>query len=249
MTVNVAKIDRALQLPDEWDSFAVDYFQTREFLDHTERFNPCQQRYYLLLANGCFQLGVAVYTLRLNLFTYRSIPSPVNVNIIGVPCSVSSSGIVGNLNLLADLFDYLKKHEKGLLMGLNLASAVAVPDLISGRTLPTVEIVNRFQGWEDYVHTLRSDYRRRFLMISRSFQGVKRMQGPCIQFDAEMYRLYLEVLNHSKGKLETLSLEFFKNLPGRFSLTAYFDQEMLLGWRLSPPFRGKFYLFLGGINY
>jgi len=64
-----------------------------------------------------------------------------------------------------------------------------------------------------------------------------------------MYNQYLGVLKRSKGKLETLSVEFFQNLPSNFTLTAFYSSEKLIGWYISCTFNEKFYFFLGGLDY
>ena len=249
MTREIVEVSKALDLPQRWDELAVDYFQTREFLAHTERYNPCKQRYYTLLRDGALETGSIVYTLRVDLFTYLSIPSPLHMNVVGVPCSVSSSGIVGNLQLFSNLFEHLKCQESGLLLALNLESDTLVPDAAIGRTLPTVIMLNKFQSWESYLQSLRADYRRRFHLLSRPFKGVTVKRGGCPQFDDGMYHQYRQVLKRSKGRLETLSLGFFQNLPSIFNLTAYYSQENLLGWYISTMYGKKFYFFLGGIDY
>ena len=37
------------------------------------------------------------------------------MNIAGIPCSVSSSGIIGDPGFIPDLFNHIKKQEKGLI--------------------------------------------------------------------------------------------------------------------------------------
>ena len=249
MTIVISKVLKAFDLPEEWDRLAVDYFQTREFLDHTEKYNPCKQRYYTLFQNGTFMAGTIVYTLKLDLFTYLFIPSPFRMNILGIPCSVSSGGIVGNFKLVSDFVDYIKSRERGLLLALNLDSNPLIPDVVMGRTLPSIVMANRFQSWESYMQSLRADYRRRIVRLSRPFSGISLKRKACSQFDDEMYQQYLEVLKHSKGKLETLSQKFFQNLPSSFNLTAYYDQENLLGWYISTVYNEKYYFFLGGVDY
>ena len=64
-----------------------------------------------------------------------------------------------------------------------------------------------------------------------------------------MYQKYLQVLKRSKGKLETLSQEFFNNLPPDFMLTSYYNQDILIGWYISASFKERYYFFLGGIDY
>ena len=113
MTLEIRKLSKASDLPAKWDNLAVDYFQTREFLDHTEKYNPCKQRYYTLFQDGSLQAGSIVYTLKLDILTYLSIPSPFRMNIVGIPCSVSASGIVGRFELFPALIAHIKSQEKG----------------------------------------------------------------------------------------------------------------------------------------
>jgi hypothetical protein len=249
MDTEITNISRALDLPENWDSKAVDYFQTREFLNHTEKYNPCNQQYYLLYRNGIFETGVVVYTLKLDLLTYLSIPSPFLMNIAGIPCSVSASGIIGNANDLPQLIRYIKTRRKGLLLLLNLASEITEERMICGKTLPTIIITNHFRSWEEYLGTMRANYRRRIRLISSPFSEIHKEQFACSCFDDGMYNLYLGVLKRSKGKLETLSLEFFRNLPPNFSLTAFYNAGKLIGWYISSTFREKFYFFMGGVDY
>jgi hypothetical protein len=136
MEIEITDISRALDLPENWDHAAIDYFQTREFLDHTEKYNPCNQRYYLLYRDGFFETGIVVYTLKLDLLTYLGIPSPFKMNIAGIPCSVSAGGIIGNRDYLHQLTGYLKIREKGLLLFLNLAYDLDEEKMIPGKTLP-----------------------------------------------------------------------------------------------------------------
>lgn len=249
MALAITKISNAVDLPEQWDQLAKDYFQTREFLAHTEKYNPCQQRYYALFQDGILKEGCVVYSLRLDLFTYLSIPSPFRMNIVGIPCSVSCCGIVGSFELLSDLIKLMTNQEKGLLLVLNLDSSPSLAKTIVGRTLPTIALTNRFQSWESYIQSLKASYRRRILRLSRPFSKINVKKGSCSIFDDEMYRQYREVLKRSKGKLETISQQFFQKLPSNFNLTAYYDQEQLLGWYISTVFKEKYYFFLGGIDY
>jgi hypothetical protein len=64
-----------------------------------------------------------------------------------------------------------------------------------------------------------------------------------------MYNQYHEVLKRSKGKLETLSLSFFQNLPSNFNLISHHKKSHLIGWHITVIYKDKFYFFLGGIDY
>ncbi len=247
--MEIIKILKAIDLPETWDRLAIEYFQTIEFLDYTEKYNPCKQRYYTLYEEGILITGLIMYTIRLDLLTYLSIPSPFRMNIVGIPCSVSSGGIIGNIAHLTALIEHIKGKEKGFLLVLNLNSESAIDGFVCGRTLPTVVLEGRFESWESYTKSLRADYRRRIKRLSRPFSGIKMKHGGCAGFDKQTYDQYLGVLKRSKGKLETLSLEFFQNLPSSFYLTTYCDREKVIGWFISTVFRDKHYFFLGGIDY
>jgi hypothetical protein len=96
---------------------------------------------------------------------------------------------------------------------------------------------------------MRSDYRRRVKLLSYPFSEIQKTNVACSCFDNLMYDQYLAVLKRSKGKLETLSLEFFRNLPSNFILTAFNSAEKLIGWDISCSFNERLYFFLGGVDY
>lgn len=249
MEIEITNICSAIDLPDKWDGGAGEYFQTREFLSYTEKYNPCKQRYYLLCRDGIFETGVVVYTLKLDLLTYLGIPSPFRMNIAGIPCSVSAGGLIGNPGFLPQIAGYIRSREKGLLLFLNLAQGSMAKEMIAGRTLPTIILANRFHSWDDYLDSMKACYRRRVRQFAAPFVEIQKKQLPCSGFNDTMYRQYLEVLKRSKGKLETLSLEFFRQLPQDFYLTAFYDGDRLIGWYISVRFNEKFYFFLGGLDY
>lgn len=194
-------------------------------------------------------VGAIVYSLRLDLLTYLAVKSPFTMHISGVPCSVSSSGIIGNENLFPSLIEEIKKQETGMLLMLNMNSTSPIAKMLSGRTLPTVLFTNNFTTYEEYLSSIRTHYRRRLTQISNAFKGVEKNQILCKDFTGEMHAQYLEVLKRSKGKLEMLSLDFFQQLPQSFILTAYTANTRLLGWKITCAFEKKYYFFMGGIDY
>jgi hypothetical protein len=242
-------VKTAADLPEDWDRIGIDYFQTKEFLLHTEKFNSCRQRYYLLFQRSFLKVGVVIYSLRLDLFTYLAMKSPFTMHIVGVPCSVSSSGIIGEEKLFSTLLEEVRKQEKGMLLMLNLDNTMPGAELLAGRTLPTMLFSNTFLSYAKYLSSIRAHYRRRLLKISEAFKGVEKKQLNCKDFTSEMHAQYLEVLKRSKGKLETLSQDFFQQLPPIFILTAYTINTQLLGWKITLSFGNKYYFFLGGIDY
>jgi hypothetical protein len=243
------KIRHASELPPAWDELAGNYFQRREFLVHTELFNPCRQRYYLMNDGERLLAGAVVYTLGMDLFTFSGMKSPVSMHVGGIPCSVSCPGIIGASNAIQALQEEVFAHEKGLCVFLNLEEQPVSGKWIVGPTLPTIVLENRFFSWSDYIQALRSDYRRRLSRILAEECGIQVSQTDCGAFTPEMHRQYLQVFQRSKGKLEQLGLDFFQKLPPLFRLNAWRLDDRLLGWTITLTDSGVHYFFLGGIDY
>lgn len=249
MKLETKRITQVEKLPADWDLPTEEYFQTKEFLKHCHEYNPCRQRYYVMMRDGGFAAGAVVYTLKLDLLTFLRVPSPISMQIIGIPCSVSAPGLLGEHEEISAMTRCLMSREAGFLVGLNLGAPPDAAGIIPGRTLPSVAMNCRFASWEDYRDVLRSDYRRRLDRLVSTWKNAKAETGPCDRFDGRMYKLYLEVYKRSSVKLEKLSLEFFANLPAPFSLTTYHSGRSLLGWHICAAWKNKFYFFMGGMDY
>ena len=240
---------KVAQLPNDWDVLAENYFQKRKFLNNAETFNPCQQRYYLCTENEKPVAAAIVYSLRLDIFTYLKIKSPVKMNIIGVPCSVSASGIFGEKNAVEALKNFIFEQENGLILALNLTEKPINNSNANGKTLPTIVFENQFADWNEYLSSLRSNYRRRLKLINQQNENLYFEKKSCKEFTEEMHIHYLEVYNRSKGKLEKLTFEFFRNLPEEFILTVCYINNEVSGWNIALKDNNIYYFFLGGINY
>lgn len=246
---NFRLVNKVAELPSEWDELAENYFCRTGFLSHAEKYNPCRQRYYLYFENEKLLSAAIVYTLQLDLLTYIKIKSPLRMNIAGIPCSVSGSGIFGNSLAVSELKKHIYENEKGFVLLLNLADKPENGDYATGNTLPTMLLENHFDSWEDYIAMLRSDYRRRLKKITANEEGLYFGKKECAEFTEEMYRLYLEVYRRSSGKLEKLGFDFFKNLPSDFKLNCCYKNGKVAGWTISLADKDVFYFFLGGIDY
>ncbi len=247
--MEIERLEHTDELPAAWDGLAADYYQKREFLGHCQKYNPCRQRYYLLLEGGRLLAGAVVYTLRLDLFTYMGIRSPLTMQIVGVPASVSSAGLMGDSSLFGTLLTKIVPNEPGLVACLNLDAVPAGSPMFVGRTWPDIVLENRFASWEAYLAALRSHYRRRLLQVVNDAPGFEVQKMPCSSFTDRMHALYLEVFARSEGKLECLSVEFFKNLPAAFCLTTYSVGGSVRGWTITVQEGGRYYFFLGGQDY
>jgi hypothetical protein len=243
------RIDRAAALPAAWDELANSYFQRRAFLMHCECHNPCRQRYYLFPSRDHPEAGAIVYSLRLDLLTFARIRSPLTMHIVGVPCSVSSSGLVGSSDRLTALLASLCQLELGLLICLNLDHLPGVHGMVPARTLPTVEIGIGFSDWNAYIDALRSPYRRRLSLALRESERLTVQESSCCDFTPAHHSLYDQVYSHSGGRLEHLSCEFFQTLPAKFVLTSFSEDGRVLGWTITLRDADRWAFFLGGRDY
>jgi hypothetical protein len=249
VSVTIERMNTAGELPAEWDTLCGHYFQKREFLSHCQRHNPCAQRYYVMTKDNMPVAGAIIYTLQIDLFTYLGVKSPLPMNIIGVPCSVSSAGMVGDTAVFAELLAGICRFEKGFILCLNLDKPVPHTPFVPGRTWPTIEYVNHCSSWNEYYASLRSAYRRRIRRVEKEAGSFEIATGACEAFNGSHYPLYEAVHRRSKGKLEKLTSGFFRNLPEKFRLTTYSRLGDLLGWTITVQEGDSFYFFLGGQNY
>jgi hypothetical protein len=252
--LSITPYTSAVDLPGAWDNLALSYFQTRAFLEHAERYNPCAQVYYLA-TNGQQALAAAVqYELSLNLFTYGTWRLPLKMHIIGIPCSVSASGVWGEPQVIDYLLNRLFQKKQGLTLCLNNDFLTTTKKHAAGFTLPTVALVNTFPDFPAYLANMRSSYRRRYKFINARFKGIEKRELAVKDFSEAMYNQYLSVLDRSKGKLETLPFDFFRRLPEPFKLFAFYSRDSypvdsLLGWYIVTFWQGQFDFFLGGFDY
>lgn len=242
-------IKNADALPCGWDELACNYFQQTKFLLHLEKFNACHQRYYVCFQDAEMVAAAIVYSLRLDLLTFLKIKSPLTMHIVGVPCSVSSSGIFGSREFVNSLKEHVYKVEKGFVLFLNLENKPEKGHVASGQTLPTVLFANHFKDWSSYVSSLRYPYRRRLNLIQKENRNLRTERIPCSEFNDEMYKQYLNVYDISKGKLERLNFEFFRHLPPEFKLTVCLKNDEIIGWNIVLEHENTYYFFLGGIDY
>jgi hypothetical protein len=239
-----------MDLPDEWDRLADSYYQRKKFLIHCEKWNHCNQRYYLGYDRERLFAGAVVYTLQLNLFTYNKLKLPLVMQIVGMPCSVSSSGLFGKARSKMELFKFICSQEKGLKIALNIDSLEDAPNnLFNGHTLPSIEFNNDFTSVAEYLKSLRADYRHRIDKIKRKSNELQLSHCNCSNFDKEMYEQYRNVYDHSKAKLELLDYEFFKNLPNDFKLTTATLNGQPAGWFITLIADNEMQFFLGGLDY
>ncbi len=236
-------------LPHEWNKLAEHYFQRSVFLRHLEEYNPCNQRYYVCSENHRTIAAAVVYSLPVNIFSFAGTKSVIQMQIIGIPCSVSCPGIFGSHIGIKALSDYIFSTEKGFVLMLNRKEKPEQKMYASGKTLPTVVLENRFSDWDEYLASLTSSYRRRLKKLTTDNATLKFSTLASTHFSEPMYQLYENVYEKSKAKLEKLNIDFFKNLPPEFQFLVCYHNKEVAGWNISLKDNNIFYFFLGGVDY
>ena len=190
----IKKIHSAPDLNINWDNIAEYYFQRKEFLKHLQDYNPCDQRYYELYHNEKLIAGAIVYTLRIDLFTFSRIASPIKMQVIGIPVSVATEPIIGDKREFEYLLSEILKREKGIILGLNFARDYMNDITLNMRTLPTIVLSQDNLNIQAYEKSLTHSYRRRVRRIKEKFIGVSTVISECIDFNEEHYALYLQIM-------------------------------------------------------
>lgn len=247
--MRIQVLTSASNLEKEWDDLCLVYFQRKKFLTYSEKYNPCNQKYYLLYNDDFLIAGACVYTLKINLLTFSNISMPVQMKVVGVPASVSCPGIIGEHSYCEVLLGKICSVENGLLLAMNIPTDLYHNIPVLMRTLPTIQIDNKYQTWKEYKQDLRSSYRRRINKLSESFNNIKTTHQNCSWFNQEHYDLYLQIWNKTKTKLEKLSIEYFINLPQEFKLTTYIIGEKMVTWHINLIDNDELIFFYGGTDY
>lgn len=205
-------IEHAKDLPKEWDEICKDnIYMSKSFMEFMEKANPCKQSYHLVYdENGkldsCFQM----FERRFNLFIFTKIKFVCKIKFIYLPLSVSHPSVVfgKNKKLLEDAI----KEIKGLKLLINIKPEEELDDFAKGHYLPICVLENKWKTFDEYLNSLRSNYRRR---INQALKKGSEIEYEILKdnslFTEEMYGLYEEVFNHSAYSLEKLSLDFFRN--------------------------------------
>ena len=249
MERTIKKITSPEELHNEWDYLAGFYFQKREFLSHLHQYNPCAQRYYELYRDGIFTAGTVVYTLKLNILTFSNIPSPFQVQVIGLPVSVATPPIIGDPDEFEYFLDEIIKREPGIILGINFTEDYLTDKVLNLRTLPTIILKLPNHSEAGYENSLRHPYRRRLHLIRKKFSQISSRETDCSAFTSEHYSLYLQIMKKTTTKLETLKFGVFKYLPPNFRLTTYYSGEKMICWNIVCRDSGVLFFFFGGMNY
>ena len=194
------------QAPKEWDALVGDnIYMTTRFLSFMESVENCHQRYYAIYKDGQLDTVFMTYKRKhYNLGMFTKINLYQDMTFIYVPLSVTRPGIVYN-QCLQQALDFIKKM-KGPKILLNLED-MHLKGFAKGLTCPKCIFTNRFSSFEDYLNSLRSNYRRRYRQaLSKSQDLTLTYLENNADFPEEAYQCYLQVYNKSRIKIEKLPI-------------------------------------------
>lgn len=249
MEKEIKRISSPDGINSDWDNLADFYFQKKEFLTYLHKYNPCSQRYYELYSCNKLTAATVVFTIKFNILTFVNIPSPLKVQIIGLPVSVASPPVIGDSREFEYLLSEIVRMESGLIFGINFPVDYLQDKVVNMRSLPTIILNLKSKNFNGYENTLRHDYRRRIHRIKEKFAGVEPVITSCSEFTEEHYALYVQIMKRTTTKVETLSYEAFKNLPLNFRLTTYYIDNKMLCWHIVCKDKELMFFYFGGMNY
>jgi len=210
-TVKISEYKNAADIPCEWDSIVgTNPYMTRRFLAFIEKTeNDYFPVYYLFYKDGKADSAFIAYRRKkYNLTMFTRFNLKITVTMIYLPMCVTASGVV--LGELKDEVFKKIKSIKGFKMILNLPFG-GIDGFANGLTCPKCIFDVNFSSLEEYIAALRSDYRNRYRKVMNASSRFKiRFIDNQTEFDDNLYQLYLNVLNRSRLKIETLSKEYFK---------------------------------------
>lgn len=245
----IKKKNTVFNIKIDWDTLTKSVYQNRNFLSHLEKQNPCLQRYYLGYKNNALVTGAVVYSLKVNILTFSKYCLNLPLTIIGIPASVDAVGIVGKNKYHEELLSFILKKESGLILCLNYDTSLEIQGIIEMQTLPTLMIEQCANSWQNYLQSIRHNYRRRILRSEEKISNILIKNELCNNFTDEHYQLYLNIMQITKTKLEILSKNFFVYLPSEFKLYSYYHEGKLLTWHITTKFKNIYYFLFGGLNY
>ncbi|MFZ1376061.1 MAG: GNAT family N-acetyltransferase [Geothrix sp.] len=206
-------LDRAADLPAEWDTLSGDNFYLRStFLQFIETVDSCEQRYCIFRdARGVIDTILMTYVRHdFNLFMFTPIRAALRVTFIYVPLSVTRPGYAGHEQMLPEVAAYLRAI-KGYKVFLNTRRGFRLEGFAQTTTFPRCMLRLRWNRFEDYLESMRSGYRRRYRIALRKSQPLTyRMLADNREFNDELYRLYEQVYDNSPYRIEKLSKSFFQ---------------------------------------
>jgi hypothetical protein len=228
----------------------LNYHQCTYFLDKLDLLKVLskhsKQLIYFLEQDDEYALFIT-YPLWLNIFTFSKFNLKYKVKIIGIPCSISSQGYyASSIKMEEVMFDYIYKL-KGAKLVLNSFTNHPHPLFATGTTLPTCIINNNYDSISSYLNKMRSQYRHRIKKAINNLKDITIKKLLPIEFNNDLYQLYLNVYNKSKFKLEKLPLSYFKELDAE--IYCFYNNDKPVGFIQLTYYIDKLTFMFCGLDY
>jgi len=245
--IEIKKFDSITLVPDEWDSIIGDnIYLSKEFLAFMERIDKCEQKYYMIYDGDVLDTIFMTYVRKkYNPAMFTKFNLHQKMTMIYVPLSVTRPGIVYNKHL-DKAMDFIKTI-KGPKMLLNIEDEDP-RGFAKGLTCPKCILTNKFNSFDHYMNSLRSNYRYRY---NKCFKKSEMLTLEYLDdnelFTEEMYECYLQVYNKSRIRVEKLPIEFFR---GKFfKIFVLKNDKKVVGFGQMLP-NGKELIFeFVGVDY
>lgn len=239
----IEKYYNALDIPKEWDELAKGNFALlRENLIILEKVNPCFQTYVIFKEEEYYFILVQ-YKLKLNIFCYKGLNLNINLNIIGIPISVSEKGY-SFIKYSDEIKNYIKSIRGGVLI-LNAKDDLNDLGFSKGSTLPTCILDIKWKTFDEYLNSIRSHYRYRYIKALEKVKGIN--INNVKEFNENHYNLYLNVYKKSEYKLEKLSIDFFKE--AKANIVEFKKGEKVIAFLQYTIYERKLIFLFGGLEY
>ena len=245
--IEIKEFDSITKVPDEWDTIIDDnIYLSKEFLTFMERIDKCEQKYYMIYDDGDLDTVFMSYVRKkYNPAMFTKLNLHQRMTMIYVPLSVTRPGIAYNKHL-DKAMDFIKTI-KGPKMLLNIED-VAPRGYAKGLTCPKCILTNRFASFDDYMNSLRSNYRYRY---TKCFKKSAPLTLEYLEnnedFTDEMYECYLQVYNKSRMHVEKLPIEFFRGKY--FKIFVLRNEEKIVGFGQMLPNGTELVFEFVGVDY
>lgn len=215
------------------------YPYNKEMLKLLKEENKFHQEYHYIKRGNSYSFLI-IYKNMMNLLTFGKLKFYYPLKVIGYPCSLSVNGYITNDESLT--YEYIKSI-KGAKLVLNVNEDLNLNEFTKGYTLPTCIFKNNFNSLNEYINSLRSNYRKR---INKCLKNTKNI-SIIYNSKEDIYDLYLNTYNKSNYKLEKLERDFFKKVNGEIIL--FKENDIKRGFILLNKNKSKLTFMLCGMNY
>lgn len=243
-------IKNAKDLPKEWDKLcSKNVYMSKHFLEYMEKVNYCNQSYHLFYKGNKLYSCFMMFERKFNLFIFTDkYDIKVNMKFIYLPLSVTKPSIVFGKDK-SEVETVLNKM-KGVKILINTDEKDELKNFTKGKYLPICTLENKWNTFEEYMSSLRSNYRRRYNQALKKGADIKiDILKDNSQFTDDMYQLYEQVFEHSTYSLEKLNKEFFENDISKILTLSVNDKVEAIVQIIEDRVNDTLIFEFGGYNY